>query len=144
MNRIAIFLTLFLAAAGITWPMLQESGDREIDFVAIAAHHRHVQEMSVNYRAFKTTFDDTLNALKKGEINLREAEACVRCSAETYHPSYLIDVQMSDPGETVEKRVARNLIGHVQSAEDVEAISHSRLPKLEEEFARLYKDHRAP
>jgi hypothetical protein len=144
MNRIAIFLTFILLAAGVTLPMLRDSRDREIDFVAIAVYHRRVQEMSVNYGAFKATFDETINALKSGEINLREAESCVRSAAETYHPSYLIDVQMSDPGETIQQRVARNLMGHVGSAEELEVNSRSRLPQLELEFVRLFKEHRAP
>ena len=96
-----------------------------------------VQQNVHEYYAFKAQFEDTLRMLADDEISLRDAHRRVKSTATHCFPNYLSNLQMSDRGANTDERIARNLVGHIQSLAEFGHASPTRVAALESELAEF-------
>ncbi len=87
-----------------------------------------------DYYAFKAHFDDTLKALEREEITLREAHQRVKSDSLRYWPNYLSNLRLADQGKNTDERLAYNLFGHIQCLSEFGGASPSRVAVLEYEL----------
>ena len=116
MNRYATFVAITLTVTGLAvgWMVTDDSAQDSFDMRAALAHDMKVKQQIATYRCFKATLETALESLRKGEIRLKDAHASVYDAARRFNPPYLDRLVMSDLGRTVEERLARNLVGHLQ------------------------------
>jgi hypothetical protein len=139
MSRTIILSISMLAAILATLHYMDapaESGQNEIAAeMAKIADERAA--LMVNYRNFKGTLDAALDALTRREITLEEATARVYNAGKQYCPIYLDRVCISDPTPKLETSIAKNLVGHVYSLEEVHPQLAERTAELERELEKL-------
>jgi|SRR6516165_3968288 hypothetical protein len=125
MNKIATLLTAALIAGFVAVKMSDDPSLKRSPWM----DEQKLQERLRNYQCFKQTLNEALDSLEKGEISLKEAHARVFAAARRFQPEYLEHLSKIEPGTTDDERVARNLVGHLQMAEDLQ--ERSRALKIE-------------
>jgi hypothetical protein len=134
MTKLAIYFTIILATTIGALRMLHVSTVEETPLMD-AAEQRRMAELAINYGLFKNGFQSTLQALGRREITLAEAHARIRALSLQYYPAYLEHLKLCEEGASTEERVARNLIGHIDSLVEFDLSSKPHLPTIEAELA---------
>ena len=133
MNKIALFLTAALVAGfvsiRITGFCLSERPE--------GLDEQKLNARIANYRCFKQTLVDSLEALESGHLSLREAQERIRATASRFHPIFLETLALSEPGPTEVERVAHNLVEHVRADQDMAPHLPARVRALEIELEAL-------
>jgi hypothetical protein len=138
MNRYATFLAAVTLATGFAaLRTTDESSHETVDLQEALAAGEKVKDLLTQYRAFKGTFETTIESLRHGQIRLKEARVIVRETAERHYPKYLKMLTLSEKGAKVDERVARNLVGHVHTIESYHPTQPSPLAKLDQELRDL-------
>lgn len=131
----AVFMTGALAAVVL-------AGRSQLESMSAQEPERQcnaeIGDLLVSYGCFKNTFKTTVDRLASGEIRLDEACERIRDSALHNHPDYLKNIQTSDPADSVQERIARNLIGHLHCFEEDGVVPSARVRALEAELAVLH------
>ena len=140
MNKYASIVIVVTSTAFAAVWMLADSPERSVDVRTILANDEKVKERLTSYRCFKATLDSSIEALRKGELSLREAHVTVYHSAQQFNPGFLDRLTMAETGKTEAARLAQNLVGHVRSIESVRCSVPSPLPKLESELREMLAD----
>jgi hypothetical protein len=136
----AIFLTGVFATTLVS---LHTPSQPAISRVDESQFNDRTREMVISYYSFKSTLTSTLDLLTQGKIGLRDARNRVYESALQNHPEYLTHIAKSDGGATPLERVARNLIGHISSGEEMNPTLYVRVFALRIEFAELQRQANA-
>jgi hypothetical protein len=139
---IAIFLTL-VAGTVRAFQFVNVQGENEtlVDLSDAALQDKKVGELVVTYYTFKSALEANINDLTVGTITLRDARDNVAAAARRLHPGYFTHIGLSEEGTTDEERIARNLVGHVRSNEEVTPNPNSRLPLIEKELRALLAEN---
>src|SRR5262245_33724789 len=137
MSRIIIVGVVMTAAGLTTLNFLDDPRERAPISNDVNEFDSGTTKLMVNYRHFKDTLDSTLVDLEARDVNLNDATARVYAAANRYCPSYLTRVGESDPAVTLEASVAKNLVGHIRSLEEVRPAVAVRVAELENEFENL-------
>lgn len=141
----SILLIAIMALAGLTTLYYAEDKTIEAQMTReVNYFDEETTELCENYSVFKLTLDDTLTKLENRDINLTEAMARVYGAAKQHCPIYLERVDITDPAPSHEASVARNLIGHLISLEEVRPELGRRVAELQLEFTHLSNQRERP
>lgn len=77
----------------------------------------NIDDQIASYFCFERTRASVVDSLRSGQMRLADGCDRVHESALAYCPDYLTRIERTDPAPTLRERIARNLIGHVQSAQ---------------------------
>lgn len=141
MNKIAGLLTAILIAGAVAVKM------NDVRFEAPQLwldEDRDVRELVFRYQSFKEIFDDTLENLGHGKIDLRTARTRVEAASRCYWPAHVEFLTFAENGSTSEERIARNLVEHLRSVQNLEPHLKPRVRELEIELAELLREGRPP
>ena len=142
MPKTAAALTVFCVTLLMTLKMLCGLPESS-ELLQFAADDLYARQRYAQYRCFKEGFDEALTSLGAGRISLREAHGRVHSLAVHYHPEYLEHLSRAESGATVEIRMARNLVSHIDSQAESQPALATRMPSLNVELAELL-DELAP
>ncbi len=137
MTRFAALFAILLTGALVTIvasSQLQPAPTRNLP----DERHEQIGDMLVSYLCFRNTLTTAVELLASGQIELADACERVHSSATSHHPDYLKNIELSDPAPTTQERIARNLIGHLQSMEGDNPARSARVRALERELAVLH------
>lgn len=138
MTRAFIFTGVMLAAGLTTLHVMDDQEPQKTQLTPeVTTFDEQTVTLAVNYQCFKGTFETALLELERREIKLEEAVRRVYAASQQYCPIYLHRIRISDPGESVEGCVARNLVGHVRSLEESRPSLCPRVWELEVELENL-------
>jgi hypothetical protein len=140
MNKIALLLTAVLIAGFITINITDCPWALQYDL----QDEKKLQERIAAYQCFKETLDDSLEALAKREMTLKEACKQVVSASRQSQPTYLYALRFTESGSTDAERVARNLVYHVGNIEVVDPLISPRLRELEIELEEFVREQAAP
>src|SRR6476646_7237325 len=116
MSRAFVFAGVMLAAGLATVFAMEPREPPKTHLTPeVTAFDAETLALAVNYQCFKGSFETTLLELERGEVKLDEAVRRVYAASQQYCPVYLHRIRISDPGESEDGCVARNLVGHVRS-----------------------------
>ncbi len=135
MNKVVTILTAVLIAVFVAVKMSDTPAPGQLDWT----DEEVLRERLVNYRCFKRSFEETVESLGKGELNLKEAQARVCAAARRFHPDYLEHITHEEPGARDAERVAQNLVGHLRNRQEFQPRACAleiELHELREEAAR--------
>lgn len=134
MARLLTVLALLAGAGLATSHVWFGMLDDDVDYAAIAARTRQLQEMFHARACFVESRDAALVAMSRGRLSLREACAEVRAAANLLYPIYLEHLADAYPQQSAEERLARNLLGHLTMLVRDRVLSSQALPDLEREL----------
>lgn len=140
MNKTTILLSVVLVSGLVSVKMLDVRPEEPFD---AWVEEQRVEDALVSYQCFKRTFEATLAELQTGDIHLKEAHARVCSAARRYRPDYLVQLQRAEPGNTVEERVAYNLVAHISSLEECAPHLRARRLDLEAQLQEFLKEMRS-
>jgi hypothetical protein len=138
MNRYATFLAVVTLATGFA--ALRTTDDSPYEPIGLQealTNEQTVKDVLTQYRAFKATFEGTIESLRRREIDLKEAHTIVTEASNRHYPKYLKLLCFSDKGATVDARLARNLVGHIRSVEEYHPTQPSPLPNLDQQLREV-------
>ena len=137
MTRVSVFVIVMFTAGLVTLSWIDEPEKTDEASAAVTQFDEQTMEMVVHYESFKSTLDSALADLEGRRINLSEATIRVYGAAKLHSPVYLDRIRHSDGGKTSEERVARNLIGHLRSFEEMKPRLRDRIEELDSELTAL-------
>jgi len=139
MTRSILLITVMSAAGLVTIHLRDDLQEQQPITKEVTEFDDPTTELVENYRVFKSTLAATLKELSDRHVDLATATARIHSVAKKHSPIYLDRVCVSDPGATPEERIARNLIGHLVSLEEVEPELAPRIAELKVEFQGTFE-----
>ena len=120
MNKLTTFVAVMAAAGLATLKVMEDAPPPPKISAEVTSFDDETTERVITYRCFKDTLESSLQALARGKISLAEATLRVQCAAGWFCPMYLDRIRIAEEGTTPNERVARNLLGHLYSQEELD------------------------
>ena len=140
MTKTATLLTVILAAGILTASVRFDTAPKQKPITQVDHFDEETTIRANHYEQFKRALTDTIKALHDGQIDLASATSRIQHEAETHCDVYRTRVRVSDPGDTLEESIARNLVGHVASLEE----GRPKAPERMVELQRQLKNYERP
>src|SRR5262245_49875780 len=116
MIRTTAFAAIILTAGLVTIYRTHERTQQAKCCEVITVFDADTAEWAANYKAFKSIMTREVDALAQRDTNLADAVPRVRQAAERYCAVYLERVQRAERCDNLDVCIARNLVGHIDSA----------------------------
>jgi hypothetical protein len=141
MSKYITIYVIVLAALGLIAIDLltSDSAEPAVAF-AFVENEQETNEKVTAHQRFRTVLQPTIRALADGKIALRDASADVYTAAQANSPIYLQMTAITEPGKSVEERIAHNLIGHLEDLIESEIVAPARLAALQAELSEMARD----